>query len=119
MRLIFDGHLDLSWNALSWGRDITLELDELNAGARTMTDHPARGRATTTLPEMRRGAIAAIDRLIPDRFVPPDFFAGFQVKAHQRAVQRPVAVYAVQISILGDRVHEVRAKLFGVPHFFC
>ena len=24
-----------------------------------MTDHPARGRATTTLPEMRRGAIAA------------------------------------------------------------
>ncbi len=58
MRLIFDGHLDLSWNALSWGRDITLELDELNAGERAMTDHPARGRATTTLPEMRRGAIA-------------------------------------------------------------
>ena len=31
MRMIFDGHLDLSWNALSWGRDIALELDELNA----------------------------------------------------------------------------------------
>ncbi len=59
MRIIFDGHLDLSWNAVSWGRDITLELDELNAGERVMTDHPARGRATTTLPEMRRGAIAA------------------------------------------------------------
>ncbi len=59
MRIIFDGHLDLSWNALSWGRDITLGLDELNAGERVMTDHPARGRATTTLPEMRRGAIAA------------------------------------------------------------
>jgi membrane dipeptidase len=58
MRIIFDGHLDLSWNALSWSRDVTLELDELNAGERTMTDHPSRGRATTTLPEMRRGAIA-------------------------------------------------------------
>ncbi len=58
MRIIFDGHLDLSWNALSWGRDITLDLDELNGSERGMTDHPARGRATTTLPEMRRGAIA-------------------------------------------------------------
>jgi membrane dipeptidase len=58
MRIIFDGHLDLSWNALSWGRDITLDLDELNRGERGMTDHPSRGRATTTLPEMRRGAIA-------------------------------------------------------------
>ena len=58
MRIIFDGHLDLSWNALSWGRDITLELDELNRSERGMTDHPARGRATTTLPEMRRSAIA-------------------------------------------------------------
>jgi membrane dipeptidase len=59
MRIIFDGHLDLSWNALSWGRDITMELDALNAGERAWSDHPARGRATTTLPEMRRGAIAA------------------------------------------------------------
>src|SRR4051812_22898294 len=56
MRIIFDGHLDLSWNALSWGRDITMELDGLNAGERAWSDHPARGRATTTLPEMRRGA---------------------------------------------------------------
>src|SRR5262245_18506682 len=58
MRILFDGHLDLSWNALSWGRDITLDLDVLNASDRGMTDHPARGRATTTLAEMRRGAIA-------------------------------------------------------------
>jgi membrane dipeptidase len=59
MRILFDGHLDLSWNALSWGRDITLELDALNESEPGMTDHPARGRATTTLPEMRRGSIAA------------------------------------------------------------
>jgi membrane dipeptidase len=59
MRIIFDGHLDLSWNALSWCRDITTDLDALNAGERAWSDHPARGRATTTLPEMRRGAVAA------------------------------------------------------------
>jgi membrane dipeptidase len=58
MRILFDGHLDLSWNALSWGRDITLDLDQLNDSERGMTDHPARGRATTTIPEMRRGSIA-------------------------------------------------------------
>jgi membrane dipeptidase len=59
MRRIFDGHLDLSWNALSWDRDITLDLDTVNQSEQGMTDHPCRGRATTTLPEMRRGAVAA------------------------------------------------------------
>ena len=57
MRRIFDGHLDLAWNALSWDRDITLELDSLNRLEQGLDDHPARGRATTTLPEMRRGAV--------------------------------------------------------------
>ena len=36
MRLMIDGHLDLSWNALSWGRDITLDLDTL------VPDHPSK-----------------------------------------------------------------------------
>jgi membrane dipeptidase len=58
MRLIFDGHLDLAWNACSWDRDLTLELDRLNELERGLDDHPARGRATTTLPEMQRGRIA-------------------------------------------------------------
>ena len=43
MRRIFDGHLDLSWNALSWDRDITLALDALNQSEQGMTDHPGRG----------------------------------------------------------------------------
>jgi membrane dipeptidase len=57
MRKIFDGHLDLAWNALSWDRDVTLDLDRLNQSEEGMTDHPARGRATTTLPEMQRGGV--------------------------------------------------------------
>ncbi|WP_165234031.1 dipeptidase [Aquisphaera insulae] len=59
MRLIFDGHLDLAWNALSWDRDLTLDLDLLNLAEAGMTDHPARGRATTSLPELLKGGIAA------------------------------------------------------------
>jgi membrane dipeptidase len=58
MRRIFDGHLDLSWNALSWDRDISLELDVLNRLEQGLDDHPARGHATTTLPEMRHGGVA-------------------------------------------------------------
>jgi membrane dipeptidase len=59
MRRIIDGHLDLAWNALSWDRDITESLDAVNDREAGMTDHPARRRATTTLPEMRRGGIVA------------------------------------------------------------
>jgi membrane dipeptidase len=58
MRLLIDGHLDLAWNALSWGRDQTWTLDEINRHEAGMTDHASRGRATTCLPEMRRGRIA-------------------------------------------------------------
>ena len=57
MRLIIDTHLDLAWNALSWGRDITQPLDEINARESGMTGK-ARGRATVSLPEMRTAGVA-------------------------------------------------------------
>jgi membrane dipeptidase len=56
--LIFDSHLDLAWNALAWKRDLLLPLDELNAREAEWTDQKFRGRATTCLPEMRRGQVA-------------------------------------------------------------
>ena len=58
MRLMIDSHLDLSWNALSWDRDQTLGLDELNRRDSAFSDDDCRGRATTSLGEMRRGGIA-------------------------------------------------------------
>ncbi|MCG8587309.1 MAG: membrane dipeptidase, partial [Pirellulales bacterium] len=58
MRTIIDAHLDLAWNALSWKRDLTLSLHEVNAAEVDWNDHPARGRATVSLPEMRRGRVA-------------------------------------------------------------
>jgi hypothetical protein len=70
MRWLIDGHLDLASNALSWGRDITLDLDRLNRDDMGMTDHPSRGRAATTLPEMRRAGIAVCQATLLARAKP-------------------------------------------------
>ena len=58
MPLLIDAHLDLSWNALSYDRDLTENVDDINAREQGMTDCAARGHATVSLPEMRRGEIA-------------------------------------------------------------
>jgi membrane dipeptidase len=58
MRLLIDAHLDLAWNALSWKRDLKLPLREINSRERGMTDRLGRGRATVSLPELRRGGVA-------------------------------------------------------------
>ena len=57
--LLFDAHLDLAWNALSWNRDLTKPAAESRAVEREMTDHPGRARGTVTLPDMRRGDVFA------------------------------------------------------------
>lgn len=54
--LIFDGHLDLAWNALQWNRDLqqsvyTLRVQEAGQSGR------GRGQNTVALPEMRRGRV--------------------------------------------------------------
>jgi membrane dipeptidase len=56
--LWIDSHLDLAWNALSFDRDLTQSLESINAREMGMTDSPARGHATVSLPEMRRGQLA-------------------------------------------------------------
>jgi len=58
MRLIFDSHLDLSWNALSYNRDQTESIDQINERERGMDSAGGRGHATTSLPEMRAGGVA-------------------------------------------------------------
>ncbi len=58
MPLLFDSHLDLAWNALTWKRDLRQPLAQINESERAMTDELFRGRATTCLPEMRRGGLA-------------------------------------------------------------
>src|SRR5256885_4224083 len=59
-RLIIDSHLDLAWNALQWNRDLTEPLEQLNAREAAMTDRHSRGRATVSLPELRKGGLAVV-----------------------------------------------------------
>ena len=58
MRLIIDSHLDLSWNAMSWNRDLTEPVALSRAREAGMTDDDARGHGTVSLPDMRQGGVA-------------------------------------------------------------
>lgn len=54
--LIFDGHLDLAWNALQWNRDIQQSVYTLRAQEAGLVGK-GRGQNTVALPEMRRGSV--------------------------------------------------------------
>jgi membrane dipeptidase len=56
---IFDAHLDLAWNALSYNRDLTLTVEQLRQRETGMTDQRSRGNVTLTLPELKRARVAA------------------------------------------------------------
>ena len=58
MHLIFDSHLDLAWNAVTWNRDLLSDVSAINALEEGMKDEKFRSRATTTFPEMRRARVA-------------------------------------------------------------
>ena len=58
MPLIFDSHLDLSWNALSFNRDQTESVEQINQREAGMTAPGGRAHATVSLPEMRKAGVA-------------------------------------------------------------
>ena len=70
MKLIIDSHLDLAWNALGWDRDLTQPVTEINAAEAGMNDDDARGHATTSLPEMRKGRLAVCLATVLARYKP-------------------------------------------------
>jgi membrane dipeptidase len=59
--LIFDWHLDLSWNALEWNRDLTLPVAEIRR-REAAAGYQGQGRGTNTvsLPALRAGNIAVV-----------------------------------------------------------
>src|SRR5678815_3790027 len=59
MRPIFDSHLDLAWNALSFNRDLTLSVEEIRAREEGLSDEPGRGRNTLTFVELRKALVPA------------------------------------------------------------
>ena len=69
---IIDAHLDLSMNALEWNRDLTKPVAQINAREINLTDKPDRGKATVSLPELRKGSIGLVVATQIARFVAPD-----------------------------------------------
>jgi membrane dipeptidase len=55
--LIVDGHLDLAWNALQWGRDLRRSVPTLRRQEAGQSG-PGRGQNTVALPELRQGRVA-------------------------------------------------------------
>ncbi len=54
--LIFDGHLDLAWNALQWNRNLQQSVYTLRT-LESALDGKGRGQNTVALPELRRGRV--------------------------------------------------------------
>lgn len=67
-----DAHLDLSMNALEWNRNLRLPVSEINAREAGLTDKPDRGKATVSLPELRKGDIGLVVATQIARYVKPD-----------------------------------------------
>jgi membrane dipeptidase len=70
--LIFDGHLDLSMNALEWNRDLRWRVEDIRRSEEGMTDKPDRARGTVSLPSMREGKVGLCVATQIARYVKPD-----------------------------------------------
>jgi membrane dipeptidase len=78
-RLIFDSHLDLGWSAVSFNRDLTLDVNEIRRQEAGMTDMRARGRNTVSLPELRMAGVRICIATLLARGGPEQKFqAGYQ-----------------------------------------
>jgi membrane dipeptidase len=55
--ILIDSHLDLSWNALNWNRDLRSGVEEIR-GTELGMQEAHRGGNTVSFPEMRRGEVA-------------------------------------------------------------
>lgn len=54
--LIVDSHLDLSWNAVNWKRDLTANIDQIRKSEEGMTG-VGRGTNTVSFPELRKAEV--------------------------------------------------------------
>ncbi|HYK55401.1 MAG TPA: membrane dipeptidase, partial [Flavisolibacter sp.] len=70
--LVIDAHLDLSMNAMEWNRDLRRPVSEINRREKGLADKPDRGRATVSLPELRRGNIGLVVATQIARYVAAD-----------------------------------------------
>ncbi len=69
--LIYDGHLDLSMNAMEWNRDLREPVFEIRKRELGMTDKPDRAKNTVSLPAMRNGQVFLCNATLIARYVEP------------------------------------------------
>lgn len=55
--IAIDAHLDLSWNAVTWDRDLVLDVAQIRESEKDMKEGN-RGANTVSFPELRRGKVA-------------------------------------------------------------
>jgi membrane dipeptidase len=70
--LLFDGHLDISMNAVEFNRDVTKSLKEIRDREAEKLDYKDRGKGILTLDEMRKGQIGICIATQIARYVAPD-----------------------------------------------
>lgn len=70
-RLMVDIHLDLSYNAIDFNRDLRWPLERIRRSELGMKDQPFRARGTVCFPEMRRGRVGLCVATQLARYVDP------------------------------------------------
>ncbi len=69
---IMDAHLDLAMNAMEWNRDLRRTIEDINKREIGLTDKPDRGKATVSIPELRKGNIGLVVATQIARYVSAD-----------------------------------------------
>ena len=123
--LVFDGHLDLAWNALQWNRDIQQSVHTLRVQEAGLIGK-GRGQNTVALPEMRRGSVflcfaTALARSTPVQVPHVDFHSPAQACASAqgqlawyRAMERlGELVIITSLEQLDAHVHAWKEHLAG------
>ena len=100
--LLFDGHLDLAMNAISWDRDLRIGVHEHRLLESGMTQK-GRGRGTVAFPEMRSGEIGlCIATVIARVRKPGNPLPGFRTSETAYAVARGQLAYYRVLEEMGD-----------------
>ncbi len=100
--LIVDAHLDLSWNALQWGRDLRRSVYTIRT-QENMSAEKGRGLGTVAFPEMRQGRVAvSIATLIARSTGQPTPQIDFATPAQAYGIARGQLAYYRALEQQGD-----------------
>jgi membrane dipeptidase len=110
--LVFDAHLDLSWNAIDWKRDLEMSVAQTRAAEATMTEL-GRGTNTVSFPEMRAGNVGICVATVLARLHRPGnpLFGYATPEACYGVAQGQLAYYAAMVRRGTLRMIHTRSEL--------